>query len=56
MGDTKIDDMSDEEVVDELVSELDRIYTHMLEGAVKHKPVQMTDAEIWESLIPPFED
>ncbi len=62
MSDKKkdIDDMTEEEVVDGLVSELDRIYTHLLDHADElHKSLQsdpMTDAEIWESLIPPFED
>ena len=55
-----IDDMTGEEIIDELASEFDRIYTHLLDNAdVLHKSLQsnpMTDAELWESLIPPFQD
>ena len=52
-----IDDMTGEEIIDEMAYEFDRIYTHLLENADElHKSLQMTDAEIWESLIPPFQD
>lgn len=54
---TNIDDMTDEEVIEGLSSEFDRIYNHLLENADElYKSMQMTDAEVWESLIPPFQD
>lgn len=53
---TKTNDMVNDKVLDELASEFDIIYDHMLENADKHTSVPMTDAEIWESLIPPFQD
>lgn len=52
----KIDNMTDEEVMEALVGESARIINHMLDDAPELEPLQMTDAEIWESLIPPFQD
>lgn len=52
----KIDEMTDEEVVDGIARETGRILNELLEGAAEHEPVKMTEAELWESLIPPFQD
>jgi hypothetical protein len=53
---TKIDNEAAQEALDGLVAETDRIVNDLLRAADVHAPVKMTEAELWASLIPPFED